>query len=96
MIKLGVEVIFPDEEEVIDQNEKVKEETAKHLSQMGWLFDKVHEKLGTDSVCFKCKKKIKKGEEMKLTNVAGTEKGLIAFVALCPICVKEYEKDVEE
>ena len=96
MIKM-VDVIFQeDEEEYIDQSEKVKKETGKRLAEMGFLFDKTHEKLGKDKTCYNCKKEIKNGEELKLTNCSGTDKGLSCFVSLCLDCAKKYEEDKVE
>lgn len=91
---MGVNVVFPtEEEEIIDQSEKVKEETAKRISEMGWLFDKVHSKLGSDSICFDCKRKIKSGEEVRIVDASESEKGTVIFVSLCSDCVKKYEID---
>ena len=94
---MGIDVVFPaEEEDVIDQSDKVKGETAQHMSQRGWLFDNVHEKLGLDNICFSCKNKMEKGKELKLTTVADVPKGLIAFVGLCEKCSKKFEKEVEK
>jgi len=87
-----VDVVFPDEEEVIDYSEKVKQETADRLSEMAWIWDKVQEKLGNDKVCFNCKKEIPKGEKAIMLSVENTDAGLVAFVGLCTKCSEEYKK----
>jgi len=91
---VGVDVIFPDEEEeVIDQSEKVKEETAKRMSEMGWLFDNVHKKLGTDNICFECKKKLKMGSEVRILIVSKSEPGTVIFVSICKSCSNKFEDE---
>ena len=92
---MGVDVVFPDEEEVIDQSEKVKKETAKRVGEMGWLFDNVHKKLGKDNMCFKCKKKFKSGTKTQIFVVNDSEPGTVIFVSVCSECCKKYETKEE-
>ena len=90
---MAIDVVFPaEEEDIIDQSEKVKEETGKHMSQMGWIFDRVHDKLGKDSTCFKCKKEIKAGEQLQLLQATNSPEGSVTFVSICDDCFKELEK----
>lgn len=80
------------EDEVFDK-EITQEEKAypvtKALGDMGQLWKLITNKLGhEDKICFMCKKTLEEKEDFDIIEVPHnkTDKGLIAFVAVCKTC----------
>ena len=83
----------------INQEDKIDESVAQHLGEMGFLWDRVQEKIKNDSICFECKTELvfKDGVRVHIVEANKVEKGVVAFVAICDKCYnKEQEKDTKK
>jgi len=81
--------------EKIDQSDKIDENVETHLQEMGWLWDKVQNKLGKDNVCFGCKQdlSLENKDNIHVLEANKVEKGVIAFVSICSACFKKLNKN---
>jgi len=80
----------------ITQSDKVDKSVEQHLGEMGFLWNRVKERLLEDSICFKCKRDVDfSKEKIKVLEAGKTEKGVIAFLSVCEACSKELENEVE-
>jgi len=88
---------FVEKEKEINQAGTIDESVTEHLGSMGWLWDSVIKKLNTDRTCFDCKKTVnlEAGENIQVAEASGVEKGVCAFVGLCPDCSKKLDKKGE-
>jgi len=86
----------------ITQEENIDPSVDANINEMGYLWNRTHEKFKADNICFKCKKKIKtkknEKEEKKAHAVEAkkVEPGVIAFVCLCEECFKKMDKGEEK
>ena len=88
--KIIKEEINPD----IIHDDSISEDVDEHLSEMGFLWDVVRNKLEKDKVCFACKKPIDLStEKMHVIEATKTENGVVAFVSLCESCYKKAGED---
>ena len=87
--KLIKEEITPD----ILNDGSISKDVDDRLSEMGFLWDVVREKLEGDKVCFDCKKDINLETEKLQVVQAKTDKGIVAFVGLCEKCHEKVLKD---
>ena len=87
--------------------EKKEADTAQidmHMEQMAYLWDKVHEKLKADNICFHTKKPlVAEGQDPKDVNIHileanQTDPGIVAFVSISDEAMKELQelKEKEE
>ena len=76
----------------IDQSDNIDPSVDANINEMGYLWNRTHEKFKADNICFKCKKKIKTKKNEKVDKKAHAieakkvEPGVIAFVCLCESC----------
>ena len=82
----------------ITQADKVDDSVDQHLGEMGFLWERLQNKLQEDKVCFKCKKTIDLTNKEKPLQVleATSEKGVIAFCSICYDCSKIIEKEQKD
>lgn len=81
-------------EKDITQDETVDETVDQHLGEMGFLWDRVSEKLKKDGMCFKCKKDVDfSNEKINVIQASKTDKGVIAFVSICERCYLEIQRN---
>ena len=82
----------------ITQEDKIdKEAVEQSLGEMGFLWERVQEKLKKDGICFGCKKDVEfSSESIRVLEATRTEKGVIAFVGVCQKCLKKIEKEEEK
>lgn len=87
------------EEEIkkdIDQSSTIdNEDLERKLGEMGFLWDRVSNKLGKDMTCFSCKKAIDEKTGFQVLEASSAEKGLVAFVSLCKNCIEGLKKKKE-
>lgn len=80
------------QEETID-----KDDMEQKLGEMGFLWDRVSESLKKDGVCFHCKKEVDfSGGKVHVLQASKTDKGVVAFVAVCEDCRTNLEKKGEK
>ena len=88
------------EEEVdkdITQEDSIDPSVDEHLQQMGFLWDRMQNKLKDDKSCFACKKEVDfEKEKLHLREASKTDKGVIAFVSVCNACIEKNEKKVKK
>ena len=78
----------------ITQQDKIDESVEQHLQEMGWLWDKVNEKLKNDGTCFKCKREVDfSSEKINVLEATKTDKGVIAFVSVCEKCSEKLKNE---
>ena len=82
----------------VTQEETIDESVEQHIGEMGFLWDRVQQKIKEDKICFGCKKEIEVGKDVKthLVEAKNVEKGVIAFVSICDTCFEEQAKAVAE
>ena len=81
-------------EKDVTQEDTIDPNVETHMGEMGFLWDKVQQKLYSDKTCFGCKKDMdfENDEKLHLVEAGKTEKGVVAFVSICNDC---FEKDVK-
>ena len=82
----------------IDQSDKIDESVERHLQEMGFLWDRVQQKMAADSICFDCKKEtvLENNEKSHLVEASSVDKGVVAFVSICEDCFQKTTKKIEE
>jgi len=85
-------------EKDITQEDKIDNEAVEQsLGEMGFLWDRVQEKLKKDGICFNCKQNVEfSSESIQVLEATKSEKGVIAFVGICQDCMKKLEKEEEK
>ena len=102
--KINEEELDKIQEELEQQKEDTPDEERvnKHMEQMAYLWDKVHQKLYQDNTCFHTKKPlVKDGEDPKnvgihVVEATQVEPGIVAFVSLSNEAYKELQAKQEE
>lgn len=79
----------------ITQEDKIDESVERHIQEMGFLWDRVQQKMKDDSVCFDCKKELvlENNEEVRVVEATKVEKGVVAFVSICKDC---FDKTIKQ
>ena len=82
----------------ITQEDKVDESVEQHMGEMGFLWNRVQEKMQQDAVCYSCKGKLEfeKGDVVHIVEATKVENGVVAFVSICNKCKLEEEKAKKE
>jgi len=84
------------EQDIIDQRDKIDPNVEQHLQEMGYIWDKVHDKLQNDNICFVCKKPLKIEDEKQssvyILDANNVDKGVCAFVSVCKECFNSLNK----
>ena len=82
----------------ITQEDNIDPSVEENINEMGFLWNRVHEKFKKDKTCYKCKKKIKikKDKKVHVIEAKKVDKGVIAFVCLCESCFKKIDKEGEK
>lgn len=82
----------------ITQEDKVSDSVTQHLGEMGFLWDRVQQKMQDDGICFSCKKEIIFENDAKgnLIEANKVEKGVVAFVIVCEECYDKNNKRVKK
>lgn len=80
------------EKNKLNQDDKIDPTVEQHIGEMGFLWDRVQQKMKEDGICFGCKKEIVFEDDAKahLVEANKVEKGVVAFVTICEDC---FEKD---
>ena len=97
-----IQEISEDLEKLDEQKNPVDKQVDEQLNQMGFLWDRVHEKLKKDNTCFHTKKLlVAEGQDPKdvkihVVEATNTEKGIVAFVSLSDEAVQEIQKQKQE
>ncbi len=93
------ELLIKKEEDIIDQKDKIAEDTKSKIQEFGWVWSKVTGKLSNDGICYSCKKKldVENDEKFKVSSVnnKSVDRGLVCFVSLCEKCSNKLEKQRE-
>ena len=78
--------------------ESVDESVNTHMGEMGFLWERVQQKLTKDNTCFHCKKKIDITVEkpFRVLEATNAEPGIVAFASICDSCIKKIEKTQNE
>jgi len=78
----------------VTQDESVDENVSKHMGEMGFLWERVQQKLHADGTCFQCKQAIdfEKKEPLFVLEASGADKGIIAFASVCEKCKNIIEE----
>ena len=81
----------------VTQQDSIDESVSQHMGEMGFLWERVQQKLHTDGICFKCRKiiNIEKGDTIQLLEATKVDSGVVAFVGVCDKCVIELQKEQE-
>ena len=85
--------------EQIDNAPKEETPLDEHIQQMAYLWDKVHEKLRKDNICFHTKKPlIAEGQDPKdvkihILEANQIEPGIAAFVSISEEAMKQLQED---
>ncbi len=86
----------------ITQEDSIDPNVEQNIGEMGFLWNRVHEKFKEDNICFKCKNKIKSKKEKKkekrvhVIEAKNVDKGVIAFVCLCSNCYKVMNEETNK
>ena len=82
----------------ITQEGSVDESVAQHLGEMGFLWDKVQQKMKEDAICFDCKAELvfEDKKPVHIVEASKVEKGVVAFVSICQECFDKNEAKFKE
>lgn len=90
------------EEKVVTQEDSIEKDISDKMNEMGFLWDRVQNKLREDNICFHTKKPlVVEGQDPKdvkihILEARGVDKGVAAFVAISEEAFLEISKQQEE
>ena len=78
----------------INQLDKIDPSVEASLGEMGYLWNRVNEKLKEDKTCYQCKKDLEaEKDKPHLLEANGVDKGIIVFCSICNECIEKLKKE---